>query len=137
MATSPGSKTSRARDQLRLQRLAPRPIAAAGALQSLQENISRSYRQSFWLFRRPCKIKTRPYIASGCKAKPEICSGKNAIGRRSAISGIALQHKVEGGQRGKARCARFDLAMVNKPSVRFSDCWRHNSITLRMSIREA
>jgi hypothetical protein len=64
-------------------------------------------------------------IASGCKAKPEICSGKYGIGRRSAISGIALQRKVEGGQRGKARHARFNSAMISKPSIRFSDCWRH------------
>jgi len=66
-------------------------------------------------------------------AKSEIYSGKNAIGRRSAISGIALQCKVEGSQRGKARRARFDSAMINRPSIRFSDCCCHCSITLRMS----
>src|SRR5262249_17172995 len=75
----------------------------------------------FGLFGGPAKSKRAPYIASGCKAKSEICSGKNVIGRRSATSGIALQRKVEGHQRCEAR---INAAFI-EPSSDFSGCCSH------------
>src|SRR5262249_27002861 len=69
---------------------------------------------------------------SGCKAKSEICPGKNAVGRRSAISGIALQRKGEGHQRCEARA---NAALI-EPSSDFFGCCRHCSLALRSNIDE-